>query len=277
MSPRRCDIPRAPARSGMTLIELMVAASVMSLVAVVLAGIVTALDTARSHVEGLHEATALGRFAVGRIHDAVNRTGTYRIGTNETVPGIAVVANDDRPEILVLWTGGRETSLAETSPLARLPRANELVIVTSDPADPRQLIELVVPTATDNVDFTASTFATRVRQLIGSTSAEKVTLCDRTRVLRWPATESGAVVAAVRFEWEASPSSSQIAATTPGTAEWRALPWAGGVSTSNSGLRQIALRIELQVVNYGAPAADVATPSLPVFGSAVRRYLHRKG
>jgi hypothetical protein len=257
----------------MTLIELTVAVAVMSLVVVVLGGIVTAVDTARRHVDGLHEAAALGRFAVGRIHDAVNRVGTYRVGGGETVPGIAVVRESDRPETLVLWTGGRESSLAAHSPLARLPKANELVIVTPDPAAPQRLVEIVVPTAPDDVDFRSGSFATRVRQLIRSPNAEKVLLCDRVRV----AEAGGVVAAALRFEAEATPTQNAIDATTPGTAAWRGLPWVGGSSTNRAGLRQVALRIEIQVVTLGRPGETTGTTSLPVFGSAARRYLHRKG
>jgi hypothetical protein len=224
-------------------------------------------------VEGLHEATALGRFAVGRVHDAVNRSGTYRLGSGATVAGIAVLLTDDRPETLVLWTGGRDASLAEQSPLGRLPRANELVIFTPDPAAPGRLVEIVVPTANDSVDFEGSAFATRVRQLINASSAEKVTICDRLRVV-----ESGGVaVPAVRFEQDVTPAASQLASATPGTSAWRDLPWAGGVSTTTSGLRQIALRLELQVATLIRPGTSQATPSLPVFGSAVRRFLYRKG
>lgn len=275
MSPRPSDAPPGEARRrGMTLIELTVAVAVMSLVVVVLGGIVTAVDTGRRHVDAMHEATALGRFAVGRVHDAVNRSGTYRIGTNPTVPGVAVVWNSDRPETLVLWTGGRESSLAAQSPLARLPKANELLIITPDPAAPQRLVEVVVPAATDEVDFAGGgAFATRVRQLIASPGAEKVTLCDRLRV----AEVGGAVVSTVRFEREPVPTDDQIAATATGTSAWRDLPWAGGVSTSTAGLRQVAVRVELQIVTLGRPGATTGTASLPVFGSAARRYLHRKG
>jgi hypothetical protein len=276
MSHRGYDTRTGPDRSGMTLVELTVAVSVMSLVVVVLAGIMTAVDTARRHVEGLHEATALGRFAIGRVHDAVNRTGTYRIGTGATVPGIKVVWTDGRPETLVLWTGGRETSLAEQSPLSRRPRANELVIVTPDPAEPTRLVEIVVPSAADEVDFTASSFATRVRQLISSANAEKVTLCNRLRVVRSPE-DAEARLAAVRFEQEATPADEQLAATASGGTAWRALPWAGGISTSTSGLRQVALRVEIQVVSFGSAHVSAEAPALPVFGSAVRRYLYRRG
>ena len=261
----------------MTLVELAVAAAVLSLVAVALGGLVMAVDTARTHVQGLHEATAQGRFAIERIRDAVNRSGTYRIGSGSTVPGVAVLWNDDRPEVLVVWTGGRETSLADASPLARRPRANELVIYTPDPAAPHELCELVVPSATDEVDFAGSGFESRIRQLISDANAERVPLCDRIRTT----SISGTITSTVRFEPEATPSAPQIADTAVGTTDWHALPWAGGISTSSSGLRQILIRIELQLVTLerSGTASGTASesPSLPLFGAAVRRYQHWKG
>ncbi|MBA3312262.1 MAG: type II secretion system GspH family protein [Planctomycetota bacterium] len=258
----------------MTLIELMIAASVMSLVAVVLGGLVHAVDTARTHVEGMQEASAQGRFAVDRIRAAVERSGTYRIGTGATVAGVAVVWNADQPEILVVWTGGREDSRAHQSPLNRLPRANELIIYAPDPNAPQRLVEIVVPSATGSIDFDDSGFATRIRQIINSsTSDERVPLCDRVRI----ATKDSTTVAALRFEIEATPAKELIASTATGTHAWRDLAWHGGVSTNSSGLRRILIRVEIQVLTQGTPGDTTSDVSLPVFGAASRRYVYRKG
>ena len=260
-------------RGGMTLIELVVAASVMSLVAVALGGLVIAVDSARSHVRGVHEATAQGQFAIDRIRSAVNRSGSYRIGTGATVLGVAVVWTDDRPETLVVWTGGRDASLADASPLDRLPKANELVLYTPDPDEPLRLVEIVVPTATGNVDFDSAGFEAQIRQLVGDAGTEKLTLCDRVRLSSVDSTSA----ANVRFELDETPTAAQIAATPVGTEAWRSLPWVSGVSSSRAGLRQCAVRIELQTVTLDDVTNDSASPSLPGFGVAVRRYEHREG
>lgn len=263
-------------RRAMTLVELTVSVAVMSLVAVVLGGLISSVRTAREHVSGVQEATAQGRYVVRRLRDAVSRSGTYRIGAGPTVAGIAVVWTNAspvaRPETLVVWTGGRDASLAGQSPLARLPKANELLIYTPDPAAPQRLVEVVVPTATDDVDFTAAGFTTRIGQLIASSAAEKVTICDRVRL---GSTGSGSA-AAVRFEFEGLPGDVELAATAVNTPAWAALPWATGSCSSTSGLRQIAVRIELQALTLSR-SGSLDGPSLPVFGSAIRRYVYQKG
>jgi len=259
----------------MTLVELSVAVAVMSLVAVVLGGLISAVRTTREHVTGVQDATAQGGFVVDRIRRAVARSGVYRIGTNPTVAGVAVVwksaSPTDRPETLVVWTGGRDASLAGQSPLSRLPKANELLIYTPDPAAPQRLLEIVVPTATDDVDFAGTGFNTRIGQLIASSSAEKVVICDRVRV---GSTGSG-TAAAVRFELEATPPSDLLAAVAVNTSAWTSLPWAGGACSATSGVRQTAIRVELQLTTLTRSGND--GPSLPIFGGAARRYLFQKG
>lgn len=259
----------------MTLVELSVAVAVMSLVTVVLGGLISAVRTTREHVTGVQDATAQGTFVVERIRRAVARSGVYRIGTNPTVAGVAVVwttgSPTDRPETLVVWTGGRDGSLASQSPLSRLPKANELLIYTPDPTAPQRLLEVVVPTATDDVDFSASGFATRVGQLVASASAEKVVICDRVRL---GSTGSG-TAAALRFEVEATPASDLLSSVATNTSTWTSLPWAGGACSATSGVRQVAVRIELQVATLAGTSTD--RPSLPIFGSAARRYVFQKG
>lgn len=266
---------RRRTRRAMTLVELTVSVAVMSLVAVVLGGLISAVHTGREHVGGVQEATAQGRFAVNRVRDAVARTGVYQIGAGSTVPGIGVVWTPgspvDRPETLVVWTGGRDASLAGQT-LTRLPKASELLIYAPDPAAPQRLLEFALPTATGDVDFTSAGFAVLINQLIGSSAAEKVTICDRVRV---GSTGSGSAPT-VRFEIEAVPSDSQLAATAVNTPAWSALPWVNGSCSSTSGLRQITVRVELQPVTLRRAGTNDG-PSLPVFGSAVRRYVHRKG
>lgn len=266
---------RRPPRRAMTLVELTVAVAVMSLVAVVLGGLISAVHTGREHVGGVQEATAQGRFAVNRVRDAVARAGVYQIGAGSTVPGVSVVWTPgspvDRPETLVLWTGGRDASLAGQT-LTRLPKASELLIYVPDPAAPQRLLEIVLPGAIGDVDFMSAGFPTLISQLIGSSAAEKATICDRVRV---GSTGSGSAPA-IRFEIEAVPTDGQLVATAVNTPAWSALPWVNGSCSSTSGLRQTTVRVELQTVTLRRPGTNDG-PSLPVFGSAVLRYVHRKG
>jgi len=258
----------------MTLVELMVAASVMSLVAVTLGGLVQAVETARTYVNGMQQASSQGQFSTDRITSAVQRAGIYRNGPSSTVVGTAVVWNDDRPEILVAWTGGREQSLAAQGTLNRLPLANEIVIYTPDPDAPHRLVEIVIPSATGTVDFASPGFETRIRQLIDdSTAEERVTICDRVRI--W--LSDNTPVTAVRFEMELTPDDGAVASTAPGSFAWRNLAWYGGISSSSAGLRHVLVRIELQVLTDGTPGDPASEIAMPVFGTASRRYFFEKG
>lgn len=257
----------------MTLIELMVAATVMSLVAVVMGGLVTAVDTARRHVDGLQTATSQGRLAIDRIRDAVGRAGVYRIGTGATIPGVAVVQEGDQSAILVVWTGGRESNFAEQGLFTRRPKASELVIYMPDTNAPEQLVEIVVNGNESEVDFgaAAAQFAMRIGGLINSVSAEKITLCDRLREV----SDGAEPVAAIRFAVEATPSTGEINTAVTDSSDWRALPWVSGASTRTSGLRQLLVRIEIQIATL-RDAGETSSASLPLFGAAELRYQHYK-
>lgn len=258
----------------MTLVELMVAASVMSLVAVTLGGLVQAVETARTYVGGMQQACAQGQFAIDRIESAVHRAGTYRIGTDATVVGVAVIWESDRPETLVVWTGGREDSRAGRGTLNELPRANELVIFTPDPDGSHRLVEIAVPSATGQIDFASSDFESRIRQIIANSDpSERVTICDRIRVVG-SATSSAA---AVRFATEVTPDQSAVSTTAPGTIDWRNLKWYGGISSSSAGLRHLLVRIELQVLTDGTPGDLASQIAMPEFGAASRRYFFERG
>jgi hypothetical protein len=258
----------------MTLVELMVAASVMSLVAVTLGGLVQAVDTARGYINSMQLASFQGQFAIDRVKSAVQRSGTYRLGSSSTVAGVAAIWNSDRPDTLVVWTGGREESLSDQGTLNRLPLANEIAIYTPDPDGAERLVEIVVPSASGTIDFAASNFETRVRQLIANSDPdERVTLCDRVRV----AANNTDRVAALRFEIEQTPDSGAIATTAPGTVNWRSLQWYGGISSSSAGLRHILVRIEIQVLTDGTPGDPASEIAMPVFGSASRRYFFERG
>lgn len=265
---------RHPSRAGLTLVELMVAASVMSLVAVTLGGLVHAVDTARSYISGMQLASSQGQFAIDRIKSAVQRAGTYQSESGSTVFGAGVIWNSDRPEILVVWTGGREESRSDQGTSTDPPPANEIVIYTPDPDAPHRLVEIAVPSATGTVDFADAGFETRIRQIISNSEPdERVTICDRIRI----AVDGTDTAAALRFEAEQTPSDGDVATTAPQTSEWRNLNWYGGISSSTAGLRHFLLRIELQVLTDGTPGDPASKIAMPIFGAASRRYFFERG
>jgi hypothetical protein len=85
------------------------------------------------------------------------------------------------------------------------------------------------------------------------------------------APDNSGTAAMLRFEAEPTPTDEQLGSTATGTAAWQNLPWCGPAS-STSGVRQILVRIEVQLVTVPYPAGTGTDPSLPVFGAAVKRY-----
>lgn len=269
-------------RRAVTLLELLMAMTITSMLSVVLGGIVLAVQSARQHTEGLEEATQQADAAMSRIEYMVSQAGVYRVGTNPVTVGLAVVPRRwsyfDLPEILVVWSGGRTGGMAGAGLQTRLPRINELVLYAPDPADPRRLVEITHPGNSASIDFRASGFASTILTLVQSSNAQKTLLSDRIRrsALSGFAGFSSAEAANVRFEMTQSPSDAEIGSTASGTAAWINLPWAGGIVTGSSGLRQANVRIELQVEPraHDAPGTAEKTIAIPFFGSESIRYVY---
>jgi hypothetical protein len=160
--------------------------------------------------------------------------------------------------------------------LDRLPEVGELLVYTPDPDDAGRLVEIAFPGVTTQIDFEDAGFEATVRTLIESADAEAVTLCDRIRATQLPLA-SAPDLANVRFELALTPDEDELAAAAPGTDDWMNLPWPQGIASSEIGVRQATLRVELQVEPRSIPVADSETKStaLPFFGSATYRYAYR--
>ena len=241
-------------RRGFSLIEMTVAVLVLSLITAVLGGLAAAVASTREHVEGLKAATGQGEAALDRMRRAVAGAGVYKVGNGPTVAGILVVENRygsvNLPDTLVVWTGGRESSLADRGVLTGLPDAKQVLAFTPDPAAPGQLLEVTWPLALP-IDFTDPAFPQMVRDAVRSSLAPRLILCDRVRVGPVGPGKSNPATA-VRF---------QVTAT----------PWKAGLSSSSVDLRQIVVQMELQMRTSDRPGAV----ALPLYASAVRRYEHR--
>ena len=254
--------------------------TITSIVSVVLGGLILAVQTAREHTEGLSEATLQGSAAVERIKLTVADAGLYRLSGQSTVLGLAVVrrtwSSYSMPSILVVWNGGQNGGMAAAGVLTRLPKVNELTIYAPDAAMPARLLEITLPARSDSIDFGGSTFTTTVLSLIGDSGARKVILCDRLRTS--PLTTGGGSASTagnVWFEMEQMPSSTSLAAATPGTAAWNALIWPQAIVGSDFGLRQATLRVELQLTLRSTTVGGDAL-TMPFVGSASYRYVYQK-
>jgi Tfp pilus assembly protein PilV len=310
-------------RSGLTLAELLISMTILSLMAVVLAGMSNAVNSAWSYTQGLEEADLGSRAALERISYMVSQTGVYKVPGQPTRLGMAVVSrtagSTSVPDVLVLWTGGRNGGLATQGVQSRLPKIGELLIYTWDAAHPNVLLELAFPNQTAPFDFAASDLSSTVTQLIASNMAERMPLCERLRVSTqssaqtettspgtsfssgffdssgytgypggspsWPFSQSGSAPSAspnssippigcVRFTLSMTPTDGQLAAVSPNTTAWTQLNWPQSLYSSNSGIRQATLSIELQVEPDGIARASDTVTAIPFFDSAIRRYVY---
>ncbi|GAB4140134.1 MAG: hypothetical protein Tsb009_09340 [Planctomycetaceae bacterium] len=250
------------------------ATAVTSFIAVILGGLMIAVQTTREHSEGLQAATSQTQASLDRIRYMVSHAGVYRLDGEPTVAGIAVVfqqsGTSSVPNILVVWSGGRDGGMADAGLQTRLPLISELVIYTTDPRNPEQLLEITVPGNNNSIDFQDSSFDSTIRQIIQSGNVDKTLLCDRIHVVQLP--NSIAQIGAVRFDLQRTPSDAELVGVMPQTSTWLELPWAESIASSDRGLRQLTIFMELQldVANLGFSNSLMK----PFWGSASYRYVY---
>ena len=156
---RRCT-RRRPSRRGLTFLELLLATSIVVLVAGAIGGLGKAVEDAWSHQQGAGALAQHGRVSLARITRAVEEAAA-----NERFPGFRVVmvevlkqsavtmAGRPTPPVwrfpaaLVVWRPDAAQVAARGGPAApgRAPHADEVVIFCPDPTHPNRLIEMRTP------------------------------------------------------------------------------------------------------------------------------------
>lgn len=288
---------RLPKR-GLTLAELLISMTILTMMSVVLAGMSNAVNSAWSYTKGVEETDLQARAAMERIEFMVSQTGTYKVAGQPTRLGLAVltrpVGQQQVPDVLVVWTGGRFGGMAANGIQSRLPILGEILIYSWNPNTPSQLIEAAFPGQTSAFDFGAADIVTQVTNLLASPTSERIPLCEPLRVSRLSITGSmpppimsppgssssspsdGSVqsIGCVRFTLSQTPKDNDLLAAVPQTVTWTQLNWPQGNFGSRSGIRQANLQIELQVEPDGITRASDTVSAIPFFGSATRRYVY---
>ena len=257
-------------RAGFTLAELVVSLTVLALVGAVGAGLSAAALRARDHAFGTAACAAQARAAGERVRRAVaNARALHAPGG--AVPGVVAVgaaggsstgaafAGDGTR--LVVWCGGRDGTFPgdpaagdahDLSGPGRLPRADELLIFTADPARPWRLAECWPAGDASPVDLWAADLPDRIEELLKGADIRPLTLCDRVRVRSTP---GGGAAACVRFTVEARPTAAELAAARGAAdpaAAWDALPWVHGSRGPDWGLRAVRVRACVQLTPLDA-------------------------
>lgn len=268
--------------AGFTLVELLMAMAVSSILVVALGGIVTATQTAWKHTQAIEDSQAQITATFDRIEMMVSQAGIYQLSGQPPQVGLAVVSHSwnsiDLPDTLVVWTGGRNGGISENGTLDRLPKINELLIYTVDPTDPHQLIEIALPGVDSSIDFNSSSFNSTIRSAITSNNAESALLTNRIKTSQFMLSGSpwGTPVANVLFKLTETPSDSELSGVSPGSSTWLNLGWPQGTVSSKSGLRLAIVNYEIQLETAEQTSLNETNSetALPFFGSSSRHYAY---
>lgn len=262
-------------RNGVTLIELLLAITIMTMLVAALGGMASGIYRSNEYSEGYGLATQHARVASERIRRTVSEATA-----NELHPGAIVlseqVAGYDFPDTLVVWNPSTVALDIESG-----PRVNELIIYCPNPDSPNELWELTEPGSTATLPAATDTAAwkTAIDAIKVSETAEKVVITDLLRVAtvdEAAANVSGRRRACLRFERRVLPDEADWAAylvAADEAATWDALPWAQSIRGTQTGVRQTWVRFEMQLMPGDVVAHEAeAMPAAPFFGSAALYY-----
>ena len=252
----------------MTLVELLLAASIMAMIAGVMGALASAVQTGSRYSQGHGLAAQHARVAFERISRAVSEahaTADY--------PGVVsayeTVGTWRFPDTLVVW----HPVGAPVNPTGP-PLVKELIIYCPDPDRPNRLLEITIPNDSRPAPLNEElngTWRSQLQLLKRSPDAKRVVLTD---LVRTALPDKGAARrGAVRFERSLQPSASAWAAYRAGTTTWNNLAWPQGLYGENVGTRQAWVRIELQLMpGADAVAADSSGEQAIVFPGSAALY-----
>jgi len=263
-------------RRGMTMVELLLAVAIMAMVAGTMGILARGMQQSYQYTQGYGTATQHARVVLERIERTIREATT-----SDEFPGaIAVAEMVDAwrfPEILVVWHPSGDPVDPDG-----LPRFNELVIYCPNLNAPNQLIELtvpsdgrIVPPVTNRPQWRAEIGAIRQTNAGNSISLSELV---RTCAVEDAAAGSVLSMAAVRFETRLRPSQDEWDDYQNGDVAWEDLAWVQGICGSQTGMRQVWVRAEVQLTPQAASIAEDSATNKPVpfFGSESINYeLHR--
>lgn len=263
--------PQRHCRRGLTLAELLVATTIMLMIAAAVATLSSAVQSTNDFCRGYTVAGQHARVALSRIERSLREAYA-----NEQFPGCLVLAEQaggqTLPYTLVVWdpTGA-------VANRAGLPLIQELVVFCPDPAKPNMLLELRADADPSLAPATSDTsgWINLVNQLKTSQSVTKVILTDRLRTAPITGDYNDSLTPSdlrgnVRFRRLMEPSDQEWAQFRAGTRTWNNLSWPLDSYRSTSGTRAVACQIELQIAP-GSMSSAAAT-AIPFYGSALINY-----
>lgn len=261
---------RAARRRGLTLMELLIAISIMVMVIGTLGALAKGIQQSFEYTEGHAVATQHARVVLERISKTVREAAA-----NEQFPGAIVLAEEVGswrfPHTLVVWHPDGDPAEPDG-----LPRFNELIIYCPRWSAPNRLVEITVPNDVRPVPPVEdkATWAAEIEAIKKSNSSQRVALTDLVRTCSVTESSITSWRGAVRFETRLRPSAAEWADYRADNLAWDELSWVQGIYGSKTGLRQTWLRMELQLMpGEQTVAGDSAGQrAIPFLGSAALYY-----
>jgi len=273
MSPYRDRATSWAARkpAGLTLVELLLAISIMAMMAVALGGLANAVQQNNKYSEGYGATTQHARVVLDRIGRSI-----MEATASEEHPGVAVSWKESGswrfPDTLLVWHPTGTPANVDGPPLV-----GEVILYCPNPDKEHQLLEITLPGDTRTIPFDATLETPAGRSFVESLktakTANRVVLTHLLRVSS-PDGSPGSQCGAVRFMRRLRPTAAEWTSLQGGTLAWKDLSWPQGLYGSKMGMRQVSVRIELQLVpEYLAGVPDlVGEQCVPFFSSAAAYY-----
>lgn len=265
-------VRRKSKRRGLTLAELLVAATIMLMIAAAVGTLAATVKSTNDYCQGYTVSAQHARVALSRIERAV--TGAF---ANEQFPGCLIVAeqagSQSLPHTLAVWSPSSGVVANPTG----LPLISEIVVYGFDPAHPNNLIEVRSPAENTTVPATSdlSGWISLTDRLKSSTTLTKTLLTDRLRTAPLTGNYSDTLSPSdlrgcVRFRRLMEPDDSEWSQYRAGTKTWQSLAWPLDSYRTTSGTRVVACQTELQIAPGTMSAA--ASTAIPFYGSALIQY-----
>ena len=254
------------ARRGLTLTELLVAATIMVMIVGAMSMLAMTVHSANDHCQGQSLSAQHGRVVLDHLSRTISSATA-----SEDFPGFLVITEQvgawKFPDTLAVWQP--EGTAADPD---GLPRVSEIVLFTPDPAQANCLMRIRHPTNTAVVPAASNQAAWRTlaASLRTDPAAERVTLTDRLRT--GELIEGGGaanVRGCVRFLRLMAPSEAEWTDYREGDVAWDGIAWPLDAYSSATGMRRVVCQTELQILSDGS---DAAATAVPFFGSAGIHY-----
>jgi prepilin-type N-terminal cleavage/methylation domain-containing protein len=247
---RTLTSPRRVFRRGLTLVELLVSITIMSMIALVLATLSTAVNQSYDTATNLNRMTQHGRSAIRRIEKAINSAHA-----SPQFPGLMVhmhvFSTESLPETLIVWAPDGVPNNPDGLPLVQ-----EIIIFRPNPSNPRELLQMTRESDTSEVPALGDTSAWETLLSEFENDSKSIKL---TKYLHTFSPNSSTTLGRVRFNLRLRPNQAQIDTHYGGGANWEDIYWPQNLFTATTGTRQHECLIEIRLRDDAPASQDPMT------------------